>query len=119
MANNYIWNMNPIQDVLFKSLQADANLSDKKFKKDLHEIFVYILGNYLNNENDIVYLDFDIKKSDEHYKVIGNNILTALWFSGVIPDDSYNVNENNVCYTNDKIYTFNPKTKTLKITDKK
>jgi hypothetical protein len=114
MGNKYVWGIKEIQDMLMQVLMTDADISRKEMKASINEIISQYLQYYLKNDRDIVYLDFNIRKNDTYYKVVGNNILTALWLSGLFPADTKVVLEKNE-YVIDKIkFTYNTKTKILK-----
>jgi len=113
MGSDYVWGQNSIRDVLLQMITIGLNIADKSFKEELHGIFSQLLEIHLNNKEDLIYLDFIIKKEEEYYKIIGNNIVSALWLSGIIPKDSEAVMKYNECHVNDKIYTFNKKRKKL------
>jgi hypothetical protein len=114
MGNKYEWGTKEIQDMLMQVLSAGADISRKEMKTSINEIISQYLQYYLKNDRDIVYLDFNIRKNDTYYKVVGNNILTALWLSGMFPANTKAVLEKNE-YIIDKIkFTYNTKTKILK-----
>jgi hypothetical protein len=114
MGSSYLWGINPIQDVLLRTIMLDADISDVDMKGELNNIFTYILEQYMKDRGDLVYLNFDISKDDLHFKLVANNILTALWLSGVIPENSKAVLAKNECYVKNRKYTFDEKTKILK-----
>lgn len=115
MNTVYRWNINPFQDLLLRTLMFDVDISDKKLKREINESLCFILENILYNEEDIIYLDFNITNKNGHYKITGKNILTALWFSGIFPQDCESVLNNNNIIIGDKKYMFNQKTKNLTI----
>jgi hypothetical protein len=90
MANRYIMGYNPIQDFLFQSMMYDVNLSNKRKFVDIQSAIVIILQNILDNECDIIHLDLEIRGNKNNVKVIGKNIISALWLSGIFPK---NVND--------------------------
>jgi hypothetical protein len=113
MGSNYAWGVSPIRDTLLQMIGIGVDISDKKFKRELNEIIRIIVDNYVRDKEDLVYLDFKIKKSEEYYQVIGNNIVSALWLSGIIPKNPQAVMDANKCHIADKIYTFDKKKKIL------
>lgn len=114
MASSYMWGQNPVRDTLLQMMAIGVDISDKKFNDELNRIIYHILNNILRNGEDLIYLDFKIKKTDMHYKVIGNNIISALWLSGMIPKNPQAVMDANECHIGDNVYTFDKKNKVLK-----
>lgn len=119
MATEYEWGKNIIQDTLVKMMYDGIDVSDIKFRQDLYFIFGSIIEDKLKNHEDLTYMDFTIKQKGILTKVIGNNIVSALWLSGIIPDNPTAVHEENRCYVGNRKYTFNKKNKTLKYSLKK
>jgi len=115
MGNEYEWGINPVQDVLLQTLMLGGDIGNPAYKEDLYKVFSYILENYLKNQGDVVYLDFDVVDIDGYYTLVGNNIITALWLSGVLPDNPTAVMEANKCIVGEWKFSFNIKSKTLKI----
>jgi len=102
------------QDYFVNLLMNDFDISNKEIKEEIYSIFKESLLYTLYDENHINYLDFDIKKKDIEYTIIPNNIITALWLTGIIPTDNDKVmNDNYFHYKNIK-YIFNKKEKKLK-----
>lgn len=116
MESKYKWNENPIQDFFLQLIIDDVDISKKKNINEIREWLVNFIQEFLINRNDIIYLDFNIKKdSFENYKIISNNIITALWFKGIIPTNIDDVLKKNKLIYNKNIYSFNNKTKLLTI----
>lgn len=113
MGSEYVWGFNPMQDTLLQMIAIGVDISDKQFKKELNTIFTIILENLLKNQEDLVYLDFKIKNSDMHYQIIGNNIISALWLSGILPKNPTAVFESNECHIGDFKYTYDKRKKVL------
>jgi hypothetical protein len=113
MGELYNWGYNPIQDFLFNAVINNVDISDKKMRNDLDNTISYILETSFENENDGAYLDYDIVKTGNKYKVIGNNIITALWFLGIPLSDVRSIIDNNSVIIGDRRYKFNNKTKKL------
>jgi hypothetical protein len=113
MANSYAWGLNPVRDALLQMIFIGMDISDRRFKAELYQIFSYIIENHLKNREDLVYLDFKIKKTDMHYKIIGNNIVSALWLSGVVLKNPTAVMNANECHIGDKIFTFDKRKRVL------
>lgn len=113
MENEYVWGLNPIKDTLLQMILYDVDISDKQFKKELNTIITIILENFQIAHEDLVYLDFKIIKNDMHYQIIGNNIITALWLSDILPENPQAVYDSNECCIGGKLYTFDKKRKIL------
>ena len=116
MGSKYKWNENIVCDFFVKSLMDGLDISKKDNIEEIKKYLTVFYEHILNNENDANYLDFNIKKSDGgFYSVIANNIITALWFKNIIPNNTQRVLSENKLVYNDFKYTFNKKTKELKI----
>jgi hypothetical protein len=114
MASEYKWGYyNPFQDFLLKAMLLGADIGDEKSRKGITDGFTYILRSFLENEGDVAYLDFDVINEDGYVKIIGNNSVTALWLSGIIPEDTIEVLRHNVMIVDDRRYAYNKKTKKL------
>jgi hypothetical protein len=113
MANLYSWGSNPFRDYLLNSLLVDIDISNKQTKRDINSAFKYILQNVLINPNDAVYLDFNITKKDDYFKLMGKNAVSALWFSGIFPSDATPIMKSNVFIIGNRKYEYNKKTKEL------
>jgi len=59
------------------------------------------------------FLDFQIKGKDGYYKVVGNNIVSALWLLGIFPPNPRQVIKTNEFVLENIKYRFNPKTKKI------
>ena len=114
MGQIYLWNKNPFRDFLLRSLIYGVDISDKNAKADINNTFNYILENVLKNEEDAVYLDFSITNKNNHFKLTGKNAISALWFSGILPEDTSEIFKQNIFIFGDRKYTYNKKTKELK-----
>jgi len=116
MGSLYKYGSNPFRDFLLDSLFLDVDISTKKTKRDVDRAFKYILGNILINTDEIVYLDFEIIKKDNYYKVHGKNSISALWLSGFFPSDASMIIKSNTFIIGNKKYFFNKKTNELTYT---
>jgi len=115
MATKYQWGENPFQDLLINFLLADQDILEKRLKKEINNIFIDFLQNILNDPEDALYLDFDIKKKKDGYKVIGKNFISALWLSGVFISNVEDVFEMNELIIGNVRYTYNKKLFELKL----
>lgn len=113
MANKYEFGDNPIQDFLLQSIIYGLDISKPEFFNDVYSGIAFILSNIIENENNVSYLDFDIINKDGHYKIIGNNVISAMWLSGHYPFNIQHILTNDEFEFNNKLYKFNKKTKKL------
>ena len=113
MANLYLWGINPFQDILLESIMQSIDISNKDIKNDIDIKFMSILKYVVKNENDIVYLNFDVINNNEYFKVRGNNIISALWLSGIIPDNIETIMTNNRFKIKNREYHYSEKTNEL------
>lgn len=113
MASNYEWGRNPVRDMLLQMMAIGVDISDRHFQNELNRIIYHIINNLLRNGEDLIYLDFKIKKTDMHYKVTGNNIVSALWLSGMFPKNPQAVMDANECHIGNIVYTFDKRKKIL------
>ena len=116
MGKIYKWGVNPFRDFLLNSIMFDVDISEKGAKQDINSAFTYILTNLLNNEKDVLHLDFEIKNKGDYFRVLGNNSVSALWLSGIIPIDTDSALKNNTFTVKDRKYIYNSKKKTLTYT---
>lgn len=116
MGSKYKIGRNPIQDFLMQSIIYGADLLNKKNKAEVYSSIVYILQYMVENPKDLVYLDFDIVGNKENIKVVGNNSISAIWLSGIFPDDIDTIIGKNRFQIGNRLYRYNNKTKTLTYT---
>ena len=117
MGKEYNWNYNPFQDFLFGSIMDGVDIADKEVETEIFVSFFTILEYYIPKKSENQHLDYNIKKRNGKFKVIANNSVTALWLSGIFPEDSQKVLDDNEYvdkYDGETIkYKFNIKTKKL------
>jgi len=106
-------NKNPFENFLLQLILRGVTVWTKKNKIEIYEIFSNFLRNVLNNEADVIYLDLDIKNINGHIKVIGNNAISAIWLSGILPDDIQTIIDNDKFIVGDYEYTYDRKKKLL------
>jgi hypothetical protein len=116
MGKIYNWEVNPFRDYLLTMVMMDIDISDKKIKNEINTYFTFILENLLMNGNDAVHLDFEIINIGNHFKVSGNNSVSAMWLSGLIPNDTESALKNNTFIVKNKRYVFDVQTKELTYT---
>lgn len=110
MGSLHRWNYNPFHDFLLRSLMFDSNISGAELQSEIHAAFIYFLQNILDNENDVVHLDFKITSKDNYFKIVGKNAITAVWLSGMFPKNSDLILRNNTFVIGKRKYTYNEKT---------
>ena len=113
MAELYRYGRNLIQDLLFNIIIITEDKFEKQIDKITNSIdsFIYEI---VNDDHDFKFLDYEIEIYNHYYiKIISNNIITALWFSGIKPDNCNDVYRENSLKLDDKIYSFNKKKKKL------
>lgn len=116
MASKYKWGQNPIHDYFVQNLIDNVDLSKKRVLEEVSENLISFITHFLGDENDIKYLDFQVKRDKfDGYSVVANNFITGLWFSGVVPTDIERVISDGNLVFNNKEYTYNKKTKKIKI----
>lgn len=119
MGSEYVWGQNPVRDSMLQMITIGVDISDKQFKREINTIFALIIENFLKNREDMVYLDFKINKNNTHFQIVGNNIVSALWLSGILPKNPQTVYESNECHISNVLYTFDKRKKILIKTLKK
>lgn len=117
MGNRYVVGYNPFQDFLMHLMIYGVDLSNKKIKNDIHTAFSSILQNILDNPNDVVYLDFDIVGDENYIKIVGENSLSALWLSGIFPQNVDFILKNKSFKIGNRLYKYNKKVLTYTIID--
>lgn len=113
MGSEYRFGINPFQDFLMESLMYEVDISDKQFISEITSSFKIILGEMLENPKEVLFLEFDIKNIDGHYKLIGKNSVSALWLSGIIVDDASLIMRNDKFKLGNKLFTYDKKTNEL------
>ena len=110
MACKYIEGENPFKDVIVKSLLLEVT-NKEKISEDFFDVFEFILKNALDNEKNVVLLDYEIEKDNNQVKILANNAITSFWLSGLILDDVDLADE--VIENDDYIYRYNSKKRCL------
>jgi len=113
MGRIYESDINPFQDFLFTSMIHGIDLTKKEFEEDIYVGFVQILEYIVQDKYDTQHLDFEIKGKDGYYKVVANNVVSALWLSGIFPKNTKMVMNSSEYVIEDLKYKYNPKTKKL------
>lgn len=114
MGKIYKWGKNPFNDYLFLSMLNNTDISSSEFQGKILSDFIIILRNFIG-DNNLSYFDFHIKGNGNSFKLVANNIVTALWLSGVYPKDSDTVFHSNTCIYNQMEFKFNKRTKKLSV----
>lgn len=112
MANKYEWEINPFQDFLFKSIMLNVDISSKKYENNIYSGLITILS-YIVDKEDLVFLEYELKNKNGYFKLIAKNIVTALWFSLVFPENPKNIMLHNEVIIDNIKYKFNYRTNKL------
>jgi len=113
MASSYIWDINPFQDFLLASIMYKSDISDKELEADIFVSFSSMLEYIIPDTNEIELLDFEIKKRNSKFTVVAKNIISALWLSGIFPENPNEVIVKNEFILENIKYKFNAKTNKL------
>lgn len=89
--------------------------SDDAFDLIKNMFVVVLIKNYGVKHDDIRYLMFDLVVDDigDWIEFKPLNIITALWFNGLIPKNCDSVYKTNKCYYNGLEYSFDYETNVL------
>ena len=114
MGDRYEWGNNPVRDFFLQLLLLGHDITSEEFHKGIEDNIQYIIYQLGVRKEDLPYLEFNIKKTKEiHFKVIPDNIVTAMWFAGFFPDDPDLFYSKNSGKFGGKIFKFNKRTKKL------
>ena len=115
MGNNYVWGNSIVKDFLFQLLLQKNDITEPEMKEGIEGNIKYILLSFGVRNEDLAYLEYEIKKTKGiHFKIIPDNILTAMWFSGYYPEKCDLIYQKNYAKFDNKLFKFNKKTKKLK-----
>jgi len=113
MGSLYKFGINPFQDFLMFIIMNNKNASKEELRANIENVFVDILKTVLRNEMDIVFLNFNIVEKNDHVIVKGNNLISALWLSGIFPKDIEIILKDKLFIYENKKYCFDEKRKKL------
>ena len=114
MGDNYPFGENVLRDFLFQLQLLGNDISADEFQEGIEDNTKYILSGMGVHHIDLQYLDFKFKKYGEgHIRVMPNNIVSALWFIGVFPENCETAFLTNSVIHGGLRYKFNRKTKRL------
>jgi hypothetical protein len=113
MGRTYQWRINPFQDFLFYSILYNDDITDKEIEADIYVGLATILEYITKDNKDVEFLDFEIKKKNDYFRVVAKNAITAFWLSGIFPRDTEKVMETNELVIDDIKYKYSLKTKKL------
>lgn len=118
MASKYIWGWSPINDFLTGLILTGNDLTNSKLKYEIDVECAKLLVPYLNNPKDVVHLDFQIATDGVNIVVLGNNMISALWLIGIIPDNTNNIlNAKQLVVNRNTIINYDKETKLLTISN--
>jgi len=113
MGRTYQWRINPFRDFLFASILYGDDIASKEIEADVYVGIATILEYITRDKNDVNFLDFEIKKKNDYFRVVAKNSITALWLSGIFPKDPKKVLETNEFVMDNVKYRYSVKTKKL------
>ena len=114
MGDNYVFGQNIIRDFLFQLQMNGNDLAHPDFKEGIEENTKYILAGMGVRHEDLHYLDYKFKKEGVgNIRVLPNNIVSAMWFCGIFPENCETAFLSNTAIYNGMKYKFNRKTKRL------
>gem|GEM_PF-6442411 len=98
---------NPLTSILLAAMMEDG----EKLLDEENIIYLY------QEIYDVDYLDFDIESDKEidFIQIKAKNIVTALWFCGIFPNDNEGILDKGKYRYLGKEYSFNKRTKKLKV----
>lgn len=94
---------------------GDTAKKDKMIQNMMYNECVEYLMYHMPNTNDIQYFDYDLKfdKFGDKIEIKPKNILSALWFINIFPENTKKVLKEKKYVTFEGTYTFNDRTKKL------
>lgn len=114
MGNSYEHNRNMLNDFLLQLQLLGNDIAAPEFKEGIEENTMFMLQGMGIPYEDLQYLDFKLKKDGEIYvRVMAHNIVSALWFSGIFPENCESAFLNNSAVIGGIKYKFNKRTKRL------
>lgn len=95
--------------IAYMNLYADFPENDDIFLT-FHNELLENLNYIVNNKNDLGFLNYELFSVDDdndNVKVVAYNLITSLWFIGIIPHDGGLVEKMGKFEYKGKRYTFN------------
>ena len=115
MGSKYKWNVNPFHDFMLGSILNDVNIAKKEYEPDIYTGLITVLNYAEVKEDCIPYMDFKIIKRGKRYRVLGKNLLSSLWLSGIFPDNPHHIAKRDEIIIDNVEYKFNNKTNKLTV----
>lgn len=104
------FNENFVNTCFYELTKANFDFTSKEEQDKVKNLFIYILTyQYFVNVDDVFnYLDYDLIVEDngECLTLKANNIITALWFLNIFPNNLDKINRENMYHYNGKKYIF-------------
>ena len=114
MGSSYEFGNNILCDFLLQLQLLGNDITHKDYQEGILENSMYLLQGIGVPYDDLQYLDFGLKsESPAHVRVLAYNIVSALWFSGIFPENCEVAYLNNSTVIGGIRYKFNKKTKRL------
>lgn len=118
MGSKYEYNKNLFTDLFVEILlQNKTDITDKAVQIDIKNILINFAKSYVPEE-ELLNFDFEIKKRKHGIVVVASNFSSALFLSGIIPENFKSINNKKELEFKDNLYTFDPLKKKLKIIKK-
>lgn len=115
MARRYKYGYNLYNDYLTHLMLNGDDISDKKIGTNIYNVFSSIISYYLDDQNDLIYLDYKIVNNEGIFKILPLNFITALWLCDIFVDELEIVNESNHLEIEGVEYSYNKETFKLEI----
>lgn len=116
MAEQFEPHEYPLQYIVLEYAKIhDEDIKKPQILAQLYNEIVTYLSYVLYEPTDIKYLDYDLKfnKFGDEITIKANNILTALWFVNVFPENTKDVHDSGKYRTHKGTYFLNKRTKKL------
>lgn len=117
MGKHTSYDDNPLGSVILNiMLLMDKKVKSESFKNLIRLKCFETLKDILNNPQQLVYLDFTVKfdRFGDKCEIIPENMISALWFCGVFPEDAEEVITDNKFHLENGYYKYYDKTRKLK-----
>lgn len=118
MGSRYVYNENILRDVMVIGSLNSIGINDVDLHKEMLDRCINLIGDAYDAVNvtgfeKYIDIEFDIDKDQKYVKVVCNNIISALWFSGIFPIDFTEILLGNKFKSPENYYTFDKKRKKL------
>ncbi len=95
------------------------DFSDEESFKYIYDTMVYLIEPTLVDKNDLKFFNFKIEVNHDIFiRIVPENIITAMWFCGILPNDVKKTMSDNYLKHGNKTYRFDKKRGLLTIKEK-